>query len=167
MAFITKLLGKLLGNKSDRDINEIMPKVEAVKTEYSRITLLDNDQLRDETDRLKALIQESIRAEKEEIEQLKIKVEEVEIQDSEKIYERIDKLEEIIIEKIEATLNEILPTAFSIVKETANRFFQNERVVVKARQYDRDLAATRSSIVIEGENAIWSNRWMAGGNEIT
>ena len=95
MAFITKLLGKLLGNKSDRDINEIMPKVEAVKTEYSRITLLDNDQLRDETDRLKALIQESIRAEKEEIEQLKIKVEEVEIQDSEKIYERIDKLEEI------------------------------------------------------------------------
>jgi preprotein translocase subunit SecA len=167
MAFITKLLGKILGNKSDRDINEIMPKVEAVKTEYSRVTLLTNDELRDETDRLKALIQERVKAENDEIEQLKIKVEEVEIQESEKIYERIDKLQEIIIEKIEATLNEILPTAFSIVKETANRFFQNERVVVKARQYDRDLAATRSSIVIEGENAIWSNRWMAGGNEIT
>jgi preprotein translocase subunit SecA len=166
MAFITKLLGKILGNKSDRDINEIMPKVEAVKKEYSRITLLDNDQLRDETDRLKALIQERIKAENDEIEQLKIKVEEVEIQESEKIYERIDKLEEIIIEKIEAVLDEILPTAFSIVKETANRFFQNDKVVVKARGYDRDLAASRSSIVIEGENAIWNSRWMAGGNEI-
>lgn len=166
MAFITKLLGKLLGNKSDRDINEIMPKVEAVKKEYSRITLLDNDQLRDETVGLKALIQERIKAENEEIDQLKIKVEEVEIQESEKIYERIDKLEEIIIEKIEAALDEILPTAFAIVKETANRFFQKDKVVVKARSYDRDLAATRSSIVIEGENAIWNSRWMAGGNEI-
>jgi preprotein translocase subunit SecA len=166
MAFITKLLGKLLGNKSDRDINEIMPKVEAVKKEYSRITLLDNDQLRDETDGLKALIRERIKAENEEIEQLKIRVEEVEIQESEKIYERIDKLEEIIIEKIEAVLDEILPTAFAIVKETANRFFQKDKVVVKARNYDRNLAATRSSIVIEGENAIWNSRWMAGGNEI-
>lgn len=166
MAFVTKFLSKILGNKSDRDINEIMPKVEAVKKEYSRVTLLDNNELREETDRLRALIQDRIKAENEEIEQLKIKVEEVEIQESEKIYERIDKLEEIIIEKIEATLNEILPTAFAIVKETANRFAQNEKVVVKARSYDRDLAAHRPSIVIEGENAIWSNRWMAGGNEI-
>jgi preprotein translocase subunit SecA len=167
MAFVTKLLSKILGNKSDRDINEVMPRVEAVKKEYARVTLLDNDLLRDETDRLRALIVERVKAENDEIDQLKIKVEEVEIQESEKIYERVDKLEEIIIEKIEAVLDEILPTAFAIVKETANRFYQNERVIVKARDYDRNLAATRSSIVIEGDNAIWYNRWMAGGNEIT
>ncbi len=167
MAFVTKLLSKILGNKSDRDITEVMPRVEAVKKEYARITLLDNDLLRDETDRLRALIIERVKAENDEIDQLKLKVEEVEIQESEKIYERIDKLEEIIIEKIEAVLDEIMPTAFSIVKETANRFYQNEKVIVKARDYDRNLAATRSSIVIEGDYAIWYNRWMAGGNEIT
>ena len=167
MAFVTKILSKILGNKSDRDINEIKPIVEAVKAEYSRITSLSNDQLREETDRLRAIIKDRIKAENEEIEQLKVEVEDVEIQESEKIYERIDKLEEIIIEKIEAVLNEILPTAFAIVKETANRFFQNEKVIVTARDYDRNLAAVRSSIVIEGEKAIWYNRWMAGGNEIT
>jgi len=167
MAIVTKILSKILGNKSDRDINEIKPIVEAVKVEYSRITSLSNDQLREETDRLRAIIKDRIKAENEEIEKLKIEVEDVEIQESEKIYERIDKLEEIIIEKIEAVLNEILPTAFAIVKETANRFFQNEKVIVTARDYDRNLAAVRSSIVIEGDKAIWYNRWMAGGNEIT
>lgn len=167
MAFVTKILSKILGNKSDRDINEIKPLVEATKAEYTRISQFDNDALRDEAVRLRILIRERISQESHEIEQLKNQVEEVEIQESEKIYERIDKLEEIIIEKIEATLNEILPTAFAIVKETANRFFQNEKVVVKARDYDRDLAAARSSVIIEGDKAIWFNRWMAGGNEIT
>lgn len=167
MAFVTKLLSKILGNKSDRDINEIKPMVEAVKAEYSRVMQLDNDSLRNETDRLRSIIHDRVLPETEEIGQLKVKVEEVEIQESEKIYERIDKLEELIIEKLEAVLKEILPTAFAIVKETANRFFQNEKVVVTARDYDRDIAAQRSSVVIDGDKAIWANRWMAGGNEIT
>ena len=166
MAFVTKLLSKILGNKSDRDIKDIDPVLQAIKKEYERIVTLSNDQLRDESDRLKALIQERIQVETTEIEEIKQKVEEVEIQESEKLYERIDKLEEIIIEKIEATLNEILPTAFSIVKETANRFASNDRIEVTARNYDRDLAATRSSITIEGDKAYWNNRWIAGGSEI-
>ena len=166
MAFVTKLLSKILGNKSDRDIKDIDPVIQAIKKEYERIVKLSNDQLRDESDRLKALIKERIQVETTEIEEIKLKVEEVEIQESEKLYERIDKLEEIIIEKIEATLNEILPTAFSIVKETANRFSSNDRIEVTARNYDRDLAATRSSITIEGDKAYWNNRWIAGGSEI-
>ncbi len=166
MAFVTKLLSKILGNKSDRDIKDIDPVIQAIKKEYERIVKLSNDQLRDESDRLKALIKERIQVETAEIEEIKLKVEEVEIQESEKLYERIDKLEEIIIEKIEATLNEILPTAFSIVKETANRFSSNDRIEVTARNYDRDLAATRSSITIEGDKAYWNNRWIAGGSEI-
>ena len=166
MAFVTKLLSKILGNKSDRDIQDIKPIIESIKNEYNRVLSFTNDQLRDETDRLRALIRERIQAEHEEIEELKAKVEEVEIQESEKIYERIDKLEEIIIEKIEAALNEILPTAFAVVKETANRFATNDKVVVTARDYDRNLAASRSSIEIDGAKAIWHNRWIAGGTEI-
>lgn len=111
-------------------------------------------------------MRERIREEEEEIAALKEKADEVEIQDSEKLYERIDKLEEVITQKIEDTLNEILPVAFAIVKETASRFFNSSEVVVTALDYDRDLAATRNSIVIDGDKAIWYNKWMAGGNEI-
>ncbi len=167
MAFITKILGKILGNKSERDITEISPMLAEIKKEYDRVISFTNDQLREETWRLKALIKERIKEEEEEIASLREKAEEVEIQDSEKLYERIDKLEEAIIAKIETTLNEILPTAFAIVKETANRFFSHERVVVTARDYDGDLAATRNSIVIEGDKAVWFNKWIAGGTEIT
>lgn len=166
MTFITKILGKILGNKSERDIKEVAPIIEKIKTEYNRIIQLSNDDLRVESDRLKNIITERIKPENDEIAQLKKEVEEAEIQDSEKIYEKIDKLEEQISEKIEEVLNEILPAAFALVKETAKRFFDNENVEVTANDFDRDLAATRDSIVIKGEKAIWKNKWLAGGTEI-
>jgi preprotein translocase subunit SecA len=167
MAFINKFLGLLLGNKSERDIKVIMPMVEATKMEYERIIGLSNDDLRKETFKIKTIITGRTKPEEDEIASLKEKVEEIEIQESEKVYERIDKLEEAIIHKIEEVMNEVLPTAFAIVKETANRFYTNKEVVVTALDYDRDLAATRNSIVIEGEKAIWYNKWIAGGTEIT
>ena len=167
MAFITKVLGKILGNKSERDIKEISPIVEQIKSEFDRISKLSNDELRKESDKLKEIINKRIQPEENEIEKLKKEVEEVEIQESEKLYERIDKLEEQIDEKLEEVLNEILPTAFAIVKDTAKRFFENDEVEVGARDFDKDLAATRDSIIIKGDKAIWKNRWIAGGNEIT
>ncbi|HNX80094.1 MAG TPA: preprotein translocase subunit SecA, partial [Prolixibacteraceae bacterium] len=167
MAFVNKILGMFLGNKSDKDIKEILPLLDDIKKEYARITGLTNDELRKETFRLKEIIKERTKAEEDEIASLKIKVEEIDIQESEKIYERIDKLEDAIIHKLEETLNEILPVAFAIVKETAKRFYDSEQVVVTALDYDRDLAATRSSIVIDNDYAIWNNHWIAGGNEIT
>ncbi len=167
MAFVTKILSKILGNKSERDITEVMPLVETVKKEYERIKLLSHDELRGESARIKNMIHERIKPEEDEIARLKEQVEEVEIQESEKIYESIDKLEAAINQKIEQVLNEILPTAFSIVKDTARRFFENSQVEVTATDFDRDLATLRNSIVIEGDKAIWYNKWIAGGNEIT
>jgi len=167
MAFVTKVLGKILGNKSEKDIKEVSPIVEKIKEEYNRITKLSNDELRGESDKLKQIIDERIKPEEDEIESLKEKVEEVDIQESEKLYEQIDKLEEKIDEKIEEVLNEILPTAFAIVKETARRFNDNEQIEVTANDFDKDLAATRNSINIKGDKAIWNNKWMAGGTETT
>lgn len=167
MAFITKVLGIILGNKSERDIKVVSPIVEKIKEEYIRITQLSNDGLREESDKLKNIIIDRIKPEEDEIAQLKSEVEEVEIQYSEKIYEKIDKLEERIEEKIEEVLNEILPAAFALVKETAKRFFDNESIEVTANDFDRDLAASRNSIVIDGKKAIWKNHWIAGGTEIT
>ncbi|MDP3642423.1 MAG: preprotein translocase subunit SecA [Bacteroidota bacterium] len=167
MAFINKILGKLLGSKADKDMVEITPMLETIKKEYERINLLSNDELREESARLKAFIQERIKPEEDRINELQELTETVDIQESEKIYQEIDKLEEKIVDKLEAVLNEILPVAFSVVKATARLFYENERVIVKASDFDRDLAAVRNSIVIEGENAIWMNKWMAGGNQIT
>jgi preprotein translocase subunit SecA len=167
MAFVSKILGKFLGNKSDRDIKEITPILENIKKEYTRITQLSNDELRAEAEKLKQTIKDRIKPEEQEIEDLKAKAEDVGIQESEQLYQRVDKLEELIDEKIEEVLSEILPAAFSIVKETAKRFTENEKVVVKASDFDRDLAALKDNVEIDGEKAIWYNSWMAGGSEIT
>ncbi|MBN1821260.1 MAG: preprotein translocase subunit SecA, partial [Prolixibacteraceae bacterium] len=167
MAFVTKVLGKILGNKSERDIREVMPVIESIKNEYERIKALSHDELRAESEKIKNIIHERIKSEEDEIAALKIEVEEVEVQETEKIYERIDKLEEIIDEKLEEVLNEVLPVAFAIIKDTARRFFENEKLVVTANDFDRNLAAQRESINIEGDKAVWKNKWIAGGNEIT
>jgi len=167
MAFISKILGTFLGNKSDRDIREVTPILDKIRIEYERIMQFSNDELRAETLKLKEVIRERICPEEEQIAALKQKAEEAEIQDSEGIYQEIDKLEERIDEKIEEVLNEILPDAFSIVKETAKRFFENKTVIVSATDFDRDIAARKSNVEISGDQAIWHNSWMAGGNEIT
>src|SRR5690554_2338625 len=167
MAFVTKILGKILGNKSERDIKETAPLVAQINEEHKRLTSLSNDGLRAETDKLRDIIKERIGAEEEKIAELKALAEESDIQESEKIYEQIDKLEEVILEKLEAVLQEILPVAFAIVKDTARRFKENKTLEVSARQYDRDLASTRSSIIINGDKAVWKNSWVAGGTEIT
>ena len=167
MAFLNKILGKFLGNKADKDMTEITPLLEMTKKEYERIKLLSNNELRAESDRLKALIKERIKPEEDKIAELNELAETVDIQESEKIYQEIDKLEEKIKDKLEEVLNEILPAAFSVIKATAKLFNDNEKVIVKATDFDRDLATTRNSIIIEGENAVWLNKWMAGGNQIT
>ena len=167
MAFLNKILGKFLGSKADKDMVEIKPILELTKNEYERIKLLSSNELREESSRLKQLIKERIKPEEDRITELQELVETVDIQESEKIYQEIDKLEEKIDDKLEAVLNEILPVAFSVIKATAKLFTENERVIVKANDFDRDLAAFRNSIDIEGENAVWMNKWMAGGNQIT
>jgi preprotein translocase subunit SecA len=166
MAFINSLLGKIFGNKSERDIKEVTPVIEQIKQEYNRITKLSNDGLREESDKIKQIIDQRIKPEEDEITKLKLAVEDADIQESEKIYEKIDKLEAQIDVKLEEVLNEVLPLAFAIVKDTARRFVENENIEVTAREYDRDLAAARNSIIIKGDKAIWKNRWIAGGNEI-
>ncbi len=163
---IAKFLSNLFGTKSDRDIKEIEPIVTVIKAEYERITRLSNDELRNESSLLKLKIKNYIKEEEDEIVALREKAEEVDIEESEAIFDRIDKLVEIIDEKLEKVLNEVLPTAFSIVKETAKRFNDNDKVEVSANDFDRDLAARYSNVEIIGDKAFWHNKWIAGGNEI-
>jgi preprotein translocase subunit SecA len=168
MSVINKILGLFLGNKYERDMKEIDPYVLLVHKEFEKLQGLTNDELRDKTADLKNKILAGIADDEEEIRQLREKAEkEEDVYLKEEIYNNIDKLEKNIEEKLEGILDDNLPVGFAIVKETAKRFKENSVLEVTARQYDRDLAATRPSITIDGTKALWSNKWMAGGNEIT
>ncbi len=167
MSVINKVLGIFLGNKDERDIKDINPYVENIKVEYQKLSALSNDELRARTAEIRNIILSSVTAEENEIKEIKILAEQEEdLEKKEDLYNQVDKIEKQILETLEEKLDEVLPVAFAIVKDTARRFKENEVIEVTAQQWDRDLAATRPSITIEGEKAFWSNRWIAGGNEI-
>ena len=164
---INKFLSKLFGNKSTRDMKLIQPLVEKVKEVYPAIQALDNDGLRAKTKELQEKVQHSADDLKEKIATLKAKIEETAIEDREVIFSQIDKLEKEVLDRMEVALDEIRPEAFAIVKDTARRFSENAEIVVTATDFDRELAATRDFVRIEGDKAIFNNHWVAGGNEMT
>ncbi len=159
----------MFGSKYDRDLKELNPIVDQVKSVSPEIEKLSNNELRQRSSDLKAKIRASIKEEQDKIAQLKEKTEDskVEIAEREKLYTEIDKIEKEIDEKLEGVLSDVLPEAFAILKDTARRLTQNETVEVEATEYDRDLAASHDFVEIEGDKAIWYNSWEAGGNTIT
>ncbi len=166
MGFI-EFLSKLFGNKSQRDLKEIMPYVEKIQAVYPEIQQLSHDELRARTEVIKQRIADFVAPEKEQIAAHKASVEETPIEKREKIYREIDRLEKEIKEKYEKILNEVLPEVFAIVKDTARRFAENETIEVTANAFDGDLAATHDFVEIHGDKAIYHNHWTAGGNETT
>ncbi|MDO4208086.1 MAG: preprotein translocase subunit SecA [bacterium] len=167
MNFI-KFLQSMFGNKSSRDMKLIQPFVEQVKSAYEEIRQLDNDQLRAKTKELQAYIHEKGVAKQKEIEELKATIEQTPIDEREPIFQKIDKLDKEVLELYEEGLNEIMPVAFSIVKDTARRFCENEETIVTATDFDRELAADPSKdfVTIDGDKAIYHNHWTAGGNDL-
>ena len=168
MGIIDGFLTKLFGNKSDRDIKEIMPYVIATNEEYAKLANLSNDELRQQSIELQQIIQDRISDENKQIADLRQQIEQEEdIEKKENLYNQIDKIEETIDTKIADVLDELLPRAFAIIKDTARRFKEHTEVEVTATQFDRDIAAVRDSVEIRGDRAIWFNTWTAGGSPIT
>lgn len=163
----TSFITKLFGNKSTRDLKEIEPivkQIEALEPEVKKLTI---DQLRDRISDIRADIRNAVAPQKEENDRLKIEVEELPFDERQPVWDKIDRNEKIMLDTIEDKLNGHLPMVFAVVRETAARFAANETIVVKATELDRELAAQGKDFVsIDGENAIWKNHWMAGGNEI-
>ena len=160
-----EFLSSIFGNKATRDMKEIKPWVDKVKAAYPEIAALDNDALRAKTEELKAYIRNSAAEQRSKVEELKASVENTELEEREELFAQIDKLEKEILDIYEKALDEVLPAAFSIVKETAKRFSENEEITVTATEFDRHLAATKDFVRIEGDKAIYQNHWGAGGND--
>ncbi|MBR5664518.1 MAG: preprotein translocase subunit SecA, partial [Bacteroidales bacterium] len=167
---MANFLSKLFGTKSDRDLKELNPILEEVKAAYEQVKDLDNDGLRAKTLDFKQQIQEATQEEREKISAMNRRLEEeydMPVREKQKLYEDIEKLEDSIYHTTEDVLNDILPEAFAVMKETARRFKENEEIRVTANDFDRDLSTRFESITVDGDQAVYRNSWMAGGNRIT
>lgn len=162
---ISKLFG---GSKSERDLKELKPFVTQVNEVYPSLQSLSDDELRGKTAEFKTFLAEKVKAEQAEVESLKVKTNDPQthVDEKEELYRQIDSLEKTIYEKTEEGLNELLPQAFAVVKETARRFTEQKQLTVKAQAIDFELAERGDHVVIDGETATWKNSWIAAGNEV-
>ncbi|MDY5319352.1 MAG: preprotein translocase subunit SecA [Candidatus Egerieousia sp.] len=169
MGTFLQLLKKILGSKEERDMKQIKPILDKILAVYPQIDALSHDQLREASQKIKQRIADYVQKERDEKRELRAKLEDMNIspEEKEEIASKVDKLAKKIDTMLEEVLMEVLPEAFAIMKSTARRFKENSRIVVKAMDWDRALASTQDVVTIEGENAVWKNQWMAGGNLIT
>tara|TARA_B110000003_G_scaffold276193_1_gene321425 strand:+ start:2297 stop:5626 length:3330 start_codon:yes stop_codon:yes gene_type:complete len=156
---------KILGSKSDKDLKDLYPLVEKINSEFDLLSSLSDEDLRNKTDLFKKQINDNLKDTNSEIKDLKKKYKEPKISLSEKevLLNDIDKIEESQNEIIEKTLNEILPQAFAVIKETARRFTENKKLELIATDFDHEIAKIKKNVVIKGSKAIWKNEWEAAG----
>ena len=168
MDVLAGLIKFFFGSKADKDRKEIEPYLQKIKAIYPTIEALSNDELRARSEALKRQIADFIAPDEARIVELKATLEkpETSLEEKEKISKEIDETTKRIDEKIEQKLDELLPEAFAIMKDTARRFAQNDTVVVTANDFDRNLAATKDFVTIEGDKAIYATHWLAGGNDV-
>ena len=168
MDILTGLLKLIFGSKADKDRKEIQPYVDKIKAIYPTISALSNDELRGRSAALMKQIADFIAQDEAHISELKAKLEnnEISLEEKERISKEIDQTVKRIDEKIEQQLDQILPEAFAIMKDTARRFTENETVEVTANDFDRNLAAEKEFVTIEGDKAIYATHWLAGGNDL-
>lgn len=166
---ITKGFAKIFGTKTEKDLKELTPFVGLINTEFEKLRNISDDDLRGKTTELKATIKERLKDIDDQIAALHKEVDEdksLDVHQKEEIFAQIDKLESDRDEELEKVLMEILPLGFAVVKETARRFAENEKIVVNATQHDKEIAAKKSNVEISGETATWKNKWDAAGNEV-
>ncbi|MEC7771413.1 MAG: preprotein translocase subunit SecA [Bacteroidota bacterium] len=168
MSFINSVLKVFVGDKSEKDVKSLQPLVKEIKSFEQELEGLSHDELRQKTTAFQTKIAEDCKEVNDKIAELQAEVENSnDIDRNEEIYSEIDKLNEEAYKISEKTLNDILPEAFAVVKETAKRFAANETLTVTASEFDRVLSGDKDYVSLEGDKAVWQNSWDAAGKEVT
>ena len=168
MGILDSVLKVFVGDKSKKDIGDIQPLVNEIKTHEAALEKLSLDELRSKSDAFRRIIKEDQKEIQTKIDQLQNEADAMEdIDKKEDIYNEIDALKKERYEVEKASLNKILPEAFAVVKETAKRFKDNENLVVTANAFDREISGEKDYVTLDGEKAIWKNSWDAAGKEVT
>ncbi len=168
--FISKSIGKIFGTKFDKDVATYKPIIEQINQEFEALQSLSNDELRNKTIVFREKIATHLAGIDEDIANArKEAVNQEDLMQKERLFADVDELLKERDKHLDDILNEILPDAFAVVKETARRFKENKTLTVTATEHDRNLAANtkKDFISISGDHAIWKNSWIAGGSEIT
>ena len=168
MGILDNVLKLFVGDKSKKDISEIQPMVALIKNQEAEIASLTIDELRSKTVEFKNKIKADQKEIQDQIDALELKSREIEdINKKEDLYKEIDTLKDERYAIEVKTLENILPEAFAVMKETAKRFKDNETLTVNATPFDREISATNDYVTLESEKAIWKNSWDAAGKEVT
>ena len=167
MSILNSVIKIFVGDKQQKDLKILQPIVEKVTAFNSSLSELTNDELRAKTAEFKQRIAERTNTFSDQIIALEKEAKEAEIDRQEAIFSEIDNLKNDAYEASEEVLNEIMPEAFAVVKETAKRFVNNEEIEVTATPFDRELSATREHVVLEGDKAFWQHSWDAAGKPVT
>ncbi|MCH5597055.1 preprotein translocase subunit SecA [Niabella ginsengisoli] len=165
--FLSKVFG---GSKSEKDTKKLQPIIEKVNTFFNQYQSLTNDELRNKTLEFRERIKQHLSKIDEEINALKTNADALSHEaliEKDNIYKQVDELKKDRNKEIEKALEEIMPEAFAVMKETARRFKENETVVSKATDLDKELSVKSEHITIDGDNAIYSNTWTAAGGKVT
>ena len=160
---------KFFGTKSQRDLKQLNPILQKCLAAYDEVQKLTNDELRAKTIEFKGKIKTAVANEQKQVDELKARIEQefdMAVEEKQRIYTQIEELEKKIYEKTQSILDELLPQAFAVVKETAKRFTDNEKVEVTASEYDKYLASIKDNVNIVGDKAYYDNSWIAGGTMI-
>lgn len=165
---LNSFLSKIFGNKSQRDLKEIKPTIDKINAIGPTLKNLTNDELRGKIQTVRDDIAAATRDDENAVAELKTQIEDLPFDKRQPLWDKIDEHEKHILDTLEEKLNEHLPIVFATMRETAARFSANETIEVTATDLDRRLAVEGHDFVsIDGDKAIWKNKWMAGGNEIT
>ena len=165
---LADIFRKMFGSKADRDLKQLKPILDKVLEAYVDIDRLSDDELRAKSSELKQIIRDRIATDEDRISEIRAELEkDIPLDEKEALATESDKLVKKVDEEIEEVLNEILPVAFAVMKSTARRFKENAEIRVRATDFDRALSTVKDFVEIDGDDAVWHNHWMAGGNEIT
>ena len=162
------ILQKIFGNKSNKDRKEYQPLIDSSNSYTETVQKLTDDELRAKTATFKALITKGIEPIENELSALKAKAKDPQtpIHEKEDLFDAIDKITKTIDDKIEEVLELIEAESFAVIKETARRWAENKQLVVTATDLDIELSKKKEGITIEGDKAVWSNKWTAAGVDV-
>ena len=167
MSIIDSILNVFLGDKGKKDVKEVSPIVESILNEENQIAKISNDELRSITAKFKTEIKDLEKPFISEIEKIKETIQKSEdIEKNENLYKEIEKCENSYLDKLDEYLNSILPKAFAVIKETTQRFKENNEIKVKSNDFDEKIAASKAYVKLNKEDSIWSNSWDAAGKNI-
>ena len=167
MSIVNSLLKVFLGDKSGKDLKKLNPLVDDINVQFDKLYSLSNDQLRNKTIEFKKVISDQTSDINKSIGDLNKKISnESSNTEKEILFKEVEVLDNELIAKKAEILDDLLPKAFAVVKETARRFFENEELEVTTSDFDKEIASKKSYINIKSDKSIWKNNWDAAGKNV-